>query len=135
MDDMNDASMVTTDANQRKHERLRLDTKVRYRVINRQVVEALVDPKAIQDDGQTVNISASGIALYTAANLNKGDFLKLELSLPGMTRPTRALAEVMWAEPKAGQCFSGIRFVMILNEADDGSVRRFIETSTSAPGA
>lgn len=131
MDEMKDANMVTTEAgaDQRRHERLRLDTKVRYRVINRQAVEALVEPKPIQDDGTTVNISSSGIALYTAANLAKGDFLKLEMSLPGMTRPTRALAEVMWAGPKDGQCFSGIRFVMILNEADDGSVRRFIESN------
>jgi len=118
--------------NQRRHDRFELATKIKYKVINRQVVEELVDRKTFLDDGKSVNISMSGVALHTEVPLRKGDFLKVEMTLPGMHRATRALAEVMWAEPREGRNAAGIRFLIILNEADDNSVKNFLNSMAQA---
>ena len=123
---MEDAK-ISVESDQRRHERFNVDTVVKYKVINRQAVEELVEPRSFQDDGKSVNVSVSGISLATEVALRKGDYLKVELSLPGAARATRALAEVMWARVENGQNMSGIRFLIVLNEADDNSVRRFIE--------
>lgn len=120
---------VADTADNRRHERLRLDTKVKYKVINRQSAEDVVGPQGLKPDGQAMNISLSGLAITTEAPLKKGDYLKAELSLPGMNRPTRALAEVMWSRNENGQHLAGIRFLILLNEADDSSIRRFIENN------
>jgi hypothetical protein len=111
--------------NNRRHDRLRVDTKIKYKVINRAAAEAVAGP-GVKVEGQTINISLSGLAISTETLLKRGDYMKVELSLPGMQRPTRALAEVMWVEEKDGQCASGIRFLILLNEADDSSIKRFM---------
>jgi hypothetical protein len=119
---------VATGADHRRHERLRLDTTVKYKVINRQAVEQVAGPtNGLRVDGIAKNISLSGLAITTETQLGKGDYLKVELSLPGMGRPTRALAEVMWSRVEEGQKLAGIRFLILLNEADDSSIRRFME--------
>jgi hypothetical protein len=125
---MEDAKISVASADHRRHERFRVDTTVKYKVINRQAVEELVESRSFQDDGKSVNISLSGISLVTEVALRKGDYLKVELSLPGSGRATRALAEVMWARIENGGNLAGIRFLIVLNEADDNSIRRFVET-------
>jgi hypothetical protein len=124
---MEDAK-IQVSADNRRHERFRVDTTVKYKVINRQAVEELVEPRAFQDDGKSVNISLSGISIATEVPLRKGDYLKVELSLPGSARATRALAEVMWSRLENGLNMAGIRFLIVLNEADDNSIRRFVES-------
>lgn len=126
MTEMQTAGVVQDGNDSRRHERLPVEAKVKYKVINRQAAEEVVGP-GLRPDGQSVNISMSGLAIATAVALNKGDFIKIEISLPGMTRPSRSLAEVMWARVENGQNVSGIRFMIFLNEADDSSIRRFIE--------
>lgn len=121
---------VATGADHRRHQRLRLDTRVKYKVINRQAVEQAGAAPGLKVEGHAVNISISGLAITTEAPLKKGDYLKIELSLPGMGRPTRALAEAMWSRVEDGQNVCGIRFLILLNEADDSSIRRFIEEQT-----
>lgn len=124
---MQDAK-ISADSDHRRHERFNVDTMVKYKLINRQAAEELAAPKSFQDDGKSVNISLSGISLFTEQPLHKGDYLKVELNLPGAGRATRALAEVMWSRLEEGQNMAGIRFLIVLNEADDNSVRRFVQT-------
>jgi hypothetical protein len=123
---MQSAGVVQSTSDHRRHERLPVEAKVKYKVINRQAAEEVVGP-GLRPDGQSVNISASGLAISTAQPLTKGDFIKVEISLPGMNRPSRSLAEVMWARVENGQNVAGVRFMIFLNEADDSSIRRFIE--------
>lgn len=125
---------VFTSSENRRSDRLRVDTKIKYKVINRASAEEVAGP-GMKVDGQTINISLSGLAISTETLLKKGDYLKVELSLPGMQRATRALAEVMWAEEKNGQCASGIRFLILLNEADDSSIKRFISNHNEVGGS
>ncbi len=129
---MHNAGLVQN-ADHRRHERLPVETKVKYKVINRQTAEEVVGP-GLRPDGQSVNISLSGLAISTADPLSKGDFLKVEIALPGMSRPSRSLAEVMWARVEGGQNVAGIRFMIFLNEADDSSIRRFIESQNQGGG-
>ena len=126
-------SAESQDGNQRRHTRFELATKIKYKVINRQTAEEVVGP-GLRPDGKSVNISVSGLAISTVEPLNKGDFIKVEISLPGMPRPSRSLAEVMWARVEDGQNVSGIRFMIFLNEADDSSIRRFIENQNQGGG-
>ena len=118
------AQLVEDDSNKRKHDRIKVETQIQYRVINRQVMQEIGD--GFRDDGSTVNISKNGIAMATETKLRKGDYLKIEMQLPASGRSTRALAEVMWAKSEGDKYFSGIRFLIILNEADDHSVAQFI---------
>lgn len=124
---------VVAGVDHRRHVRLPLEATVKYRVINRQTAEEVVGP-GLRPDGQSVNISLSGLAISTAVPLSKGDFLKVEIGLPGLPRPSRSLAEVMWSRVEGGQNVAGIRFLIFLNEADDSSVRRFIEQHRSTEG-
>ena len=112
--------------NGRRHDRFKVETQVSYKVINRQLVQEIT-PDTFNDDGETVNISTSGIALSTDVELSKGDYLKLEMRLPTLERTTRALAEVMWTRTAGQRWESGIRFLIILNEADEHSIHQFIE--------
>lgn len=118
----------------RRHPRVDVDVPVKYKVINRKVMREIVDPKTLLDDGHSVNISLSGLSLTTGTPLTKGDFVKLELVLPETGRMTRALAEVMWSGPDGatGHFLSGIRFLIILNEADEHSVKRFVQHNAQA---
>jgi len=124
---LNNATVTEGGSDLRRHDRLRLDTKVKYKVINRQSAEDVVGKPGMRPDGQSLNISLSGLAIATETLLKLGDYLKVELSLPGMGRPTRALAEVVWVRDEAGVHTAGIRFLIVLNEADDSSIRRFVE--------
>jgi hypothetical protein len=130
---MRSAGVVQSPNDHRRHERLPVDAKVKYKVINRQTAEEVVGP-GLRPDGKSVNISVSGLAISTVEPLSKGDFIKVEISLPGMPRPSRSLAEVMWARVENGQNVSGIRFMIFLNEADDSSIRRFIENQNQEGG-
>ena len=125
---------ASTTSEHRRHDRLRVDTKIKYKVINRAAAEEVTSP-GMRVDGQAINISVSGLAIATETLLKKGDYLKVELSLPGMQRATRALAEVMWVEDKGGQYASGIRFLILLNEADDSSIKRFISNINEVGGS
>lgn len=125
---------VYTSSDHRRHDRLRVDVKIKYKVINRAAAEEVAGPGA-KVEGKTLNVSLSGLAIATETLLKKGDYLKVELSLPGMQRPTRALAEVMWVEEKDGQHASGIRFLILLNEADDSSIKRFISNQNEVGGS
>jgi hypothetical protein len=124
--DMKTAGIADVQEN-RRHERLSVDTKVKYKVINRQSAVDAAGPAGLKPDGLSVNISLSGLAITTEAPLKQRDYLKVELSLPGMARATRALAEVMWVRFEDDRNVAGIRFLILLNEADDSSIRRFIE--------
>lgn len=119
---------ILLSSDKRKHERFPLETIVRYQVINRQVAEGMVKARTFHDDGQVVNISAGGVALVTDLNLQPGDYLKVEVTLPGLTHATRALAQVIWVESQgASQHKSGLSFLMLLNEPEGNSVAKFLE--------
>jgi hypothetical protein len=130
---MQSAGLFQSGEDHRRHERLPVEATVKYRIINRQTAEEVVGP-GLKPDGQSVNISLSGLSISTLTPLTKGDFLKVEIGLPGMARPSRSLAEVMWSRLEGGQNLAGIRFMIFLNEADDSSIRRFIEQQKKGGG-
>ena len=130
---MSDAGVMPDPRDHRRHERLPLETKVRYKVIQRQRGEGV--PAAFRPDGRSTNISLCGLALVTEQPLKKGDYLKLELTLPGKAQAIRALAEIMWSATEGGRNASGIRFLILLNQADDLQIRRFIQFHPQRPTA
>jgi len=131
---MSSGGVYANSSDHRRHDRLRVDAKLKYKVINRAAAEEVAGGPSLKSEAKAMNISLSGLAISTETLLKKGDYLKVELSLPGMQRPTRALAEVMWVEEKDGQCASGIRFLILLNEADDSSIKRFISNQNEVGG-
>ncbi len=111
----------------RRHERLPLRAQVRYKIVQRRRIPEGGRPEGYRPDGQCVNISLRGLALETAQPLARGEYLKLEMRLPGRDQPIQALAEVVWTEPRGAGHAAGIRFLILLNQADDAMIRRFIE--------
>jgi len=128
---MKTAGVLADSRENRRHERLNVDTSVKYKVIKRQTDAEKSLLSAFNPDGRSVNISLCGLAIVTEAALKKGEYLKLELSLPGRIQMIRALAEVMWATIEEGRNVSGIRFLILLNQTDDATIRRFIEEHSS----
>jgi hypothetical protein len=124
------AGVLTDSRENRKNERLRVDVKVKYKVIQRHSAMEKSVAQGLHPEGRSVNISLCGLSIVTESALRKGEYLKLELSLPGRPQVIRALAEVMWGSVEAGQFVAGIRFLILLNQADDVSIRRFIEDNT-----
>jgi hypothetical protein len=111
----------------RRDERLRVDATVKYKVIRRDTAAGKGPGPDFQPDGRSVNISLSGLAIVTKGALKKGDYLKVEMGLPGRPGSVRALAEVMWARLEEGRHVSGIRFLILLNQDDEAAIRRFVE--------
>ncbi|HTB23490.1 MAG TPA: PilZ domain-containing protein [bacterium] len=124
---MRAAGVLADGRDSRRDERLRVDAKVKYKVIRRDSAAGKVPGTDFQPDGRSVNISLSGLAIVTASALKKGDYLKVEMGLPGRPGSVRALAEVMWAKIENGQHISGIRFLILLNQDDETAIRRFVE--------
>lgn len=125
------AGVLTDSRDNRKNERLRVDVKVKYKVIQRQSAMEKSAVQGLHPEGRSVNISLCGLSIVTESALRKGEYLKLELSLPDRPQVIRALAEVMWGSVEAGQFVAGIRFLILLNQADDVTIRRFIEDHPS----
>jgi hypothetical protein len=66
----------------------------------------------------TENISTGGLKLTAPLHLADGNKLALELKLPGLDLPVRALAVVQWAtgSDMPGHCTVGIRFLAVRKE-------------------
>jgi hypothetical protein len=118
---MMENSKTASAADKRQHERVLLEGPVRYRVIG------TLKPHEVKSDGEIVNISNGGVALVTDFVLEQGATLKVEITLPGLVRPTRALARVVWVETLGPRCKSGLSFLMLLNEPEENSVSKFLE--------
>ncbi|MGH7442710.1 MAG: PilZ domain-containing protein [bacterium] len=123
---MRSAELLPDEREQRRHDRLFLDTEVRYKVVQRRRSPAGANIEGFRPDGRSLNISLRGLSIATDAPLNKGDYLKLELKLPDRVQPIQALAEVVWTVARDGRNASGIRFLIFLNQSDDALVRRFV---------
>lgn len=124
---MKPAAVSVPGRDNRKHDRLTLDTEVKYKVVQRRRSEGARGDSGFRPDGRGINISLRGLAIDTGEPLKKGDYVKLELCLPGRPGPIRALAEVMWTVSVLGRYSSGIRFLILLDKANDSAIRWFIE--------
>jgi hypothetical protein len=91
---------------------------VRFKVIN-QAVDQPKEQKALE----TLNLSKGGVGLFCLEPLNKGDLLKVEIGVPGATKPLKTFAEVKWcrkmeAEKHRDQYRAGISFMAFRHEDD-----------------
>lgn len=113
----------------RKHPRIQVMMSVKYKVINETDEAAtLLEQRKALTLGSSRNFSAEGLFLESEKPLQKGDILKIEVTLPREPKPVRAFSEVVWvsdygvAEGKHG---SGIYF-MALRDEDADKIGRFV---------
>jgi c-di-GMP-binding flagellar brake protein YcgR len=78
----------------RKFPRLNEEWQIQYRVIERGQFEAS-PVKSL-----AVNISGGGVCFQSAAKLQPGTMVALELTSPGFQSPVIALAEVVWCKKR-----------------------------------
>ncbi|OGX23747.1 MAG: hypothetical protein A2787_00610 [Omnitrophica WOR_2 bacterium RIFCSPHIGHO2_01_FULL_48_9] len=71
-----------------------IKTKVRF-----QVMDKAHKPASPQYIALSKNVSAEGICFSSEKNLHKGDFLSLEVYVPGGREPIPMQGEVRWCEP------------------------------------
>lgn len=122
-------SLQPEDSEKRRHERVDMaEVPVRYKILNRKLALELLEPGTAEQDGSAVNLSMGGLCLATPSPLSKGDYLKIEITLPGSTQPTRAMAEVVWASTEGKAYKAGIRFLIVLKEADEDGIKSYLHS-------
>jgi PilZ domain len=122
----------------RKHPRINVTIPIQYSVINdtEEALAVMEEKKSILV-GNSKDVSAEGMFLVSERLLEKGDILKIEVTLPDEHKPIRAFSEVIWVsdqdlgENKHG---AGI-FFMALRDEDADKVGRFIADMLKQQGA
>jgi hypothetical protein len=96
---------------------------VRYKVISGAAADKTAQVKEqIKTEG--CNISKGGLGLLGTENLNKGDLIKVEIEIPGATKPLKTFAEVKWCRTleegggKGPVYRAGISFMAFRHEDD-----------------
>lgn len=110
-----------------------MDLRRHKRYAVRFPVSLLTDSKAQRQPlgtGTVFNLSASGCKIESASHVETGDYVKLELHIPGKKAPIQVnLASVRWA---MGQDF-GLEFIAIQSEEHERLLEyiRVLENETS----
>jgi c-di-GMP-binding flagellar brake protein YcgR len=118
---MDDAQLTVE---KRRFPRVAVSLNVRFKVINNTPeAESLAKGREALAS-QSTNVSKGGVALYTEYKLAKGDLVKVELVLPGSTKPVKAFAEVKWCQAareggKDGGFRAGILFMALRREDEE----------------
>ncbi len=113
----------------RKHPRIRITLPVEFKVINENdAAYQTLEIEFHQQEGNSKNISSEGLFLVSDRYLEKGDILKIEMTLPDDEKQVRAFAEIVWvsdhglAEGKHG---AGL-FFMALRDEDADRIGRLV---------
>jgi len=125
---MEKGNLSLQSGDKRRHERAEVAMPVRYKILNRKLALELLEPGSAELDASAVNLSLGGLCLTTPSPLSKGDYVKLELALPGSSQPTRAMAEVVWVSVEGKEYKSGIRFLIVLKEADEDGIKKYLKS-------
>jgi c-di-GMP-binding flagellar brake protein YcgR len=103
----------------RQHERHLATMQIKYYIIEKTYAEQLAAEAAYKDttiaklaempmpktmlSGVTENISAGGLALVSNEPLSIGTYVVVDITMPNMPRPLRALAEVVRSDQDQGK--------------------------------
>lgn len=121
-----------TGPERRKYQRLEETLPVAFKVIDGKT--------PVPYHGITKNIGAGGIFLKIPLLIEKdsmliGDKLELEINLPTVHEPVRAVGEIRWVEPKkpkqAYKFAVGIKFAEISDQERD-KIKNFVEVRLQA---
>ncbi len=134
---------------QRKHERIVATMQIKYYIVEKEYAEKLARESAYKDtrvehlrdlpmprtmlSGVTENISVGGLALVTEQPIALGTCVVVDLTIPNLPLPLRALAEVVRSESDSGQVVdktirsyrSGLKIVAI-NKDDMKRIENYI---------
>ncbi len=113
----------------RKHPRIRVTLPVEFKVINESDEAYLtLDKERQQLAGDSKNISSEGLFLVSERYLEKGDILKIEMTLPDEDKRVSAFAEIVWVSDHGlveGQHGAGL-FFMALRDEDADRIGRLV---------
>ncbi|NQS99912.1 MAG: PilZ domain-containing protein [Candidatus Omnitrophica bacterium] len=109
----------------RKYARLEACVQVGYEVIGK--------PGAVEVSSK--NISEGGLCLIASSQLLANTPLQLEIKIPDLNAPIRALGRVIWQRPTAGksenEIETGIEFTGI-SDFDRFNIKRYIKDRIEA---
>ncbi len=83
-----------------------VETKVKYQLLDKQREK----PISRKHAALSKNVSAEGLGFIASQQLQKGDFLHLEIYLPTANQPVKMEGEVRWSNPVAGEKRQGPLF-------------------------
>ena len=83
-----------------------VETKVKYQILDKQKEKPISRKYA----ALSKNVSAEGLSFVSSQQLEKGDYLHLEVYLPTAIRPVRMEGEVRWSNPVAKEKHQGPLF-------------------------
>ena len=113
----------------RKYPRIKVTLPVEYKVVNESDDSYVaIEKRKAAHSGDSKNVSAEGLFLVCDKLLEKGDIVKLEMSLPDEEKPIRAFAEIIWVSDKGvpqGKYGAGLYF-MALRDEDADRIGRLI---------
>jgi prolyl oligopeptidase PreP (S9A serine peptidase family) len=134
---------------QRKHERIVAIMQIRYYIVDAKYAASLKTESAYKDThveqlqnipmartpltGVTENISAGGLLLVTEEPLSMGTSVVVDITVPNLPSPLRALAEVVRSDSSEGQVVdrtlksyrSGLKIIAI-NKDDMKRIENYI---------
>jgi hypothetical protein len=112
----------------RVHPRVAVKIPVKYRVIEDQKeIETVFERKKNEQTSQTMDVSLGGLYLVADQVLNVGSILRLDITLPEVSHPVSAFAEVAWSNETGG----GLHF-LAMKEEDVESLKNYL--SQTQPG-
>jgi hypothetical protein len=123
---MERAKLTLESSDRRVHDRVEAELSVRFKIMNRRLAMELLEPGLPEVTGESVNVSMGGLCLAVPSPLNRGDYLKVEMTFPSGPGPVRALAEVMWCRRQDQEYHCGIRFLMLFSEMDGKTIENFM---------
>ncbi|MCZ6678549.1 MAG: PilZ domain-containing protein [Candidatus Poribacteria bacterium] len=94
-------------------ERFRVKWKVRVGVVNK----SSPNPLAF-DNGQAINISATGLGLITRHSISPGDWCLCLLHVPEPNAPFVVLGQAIWQTPVNAVFATGVELVLWQNEKE-----------------
>ncbi len=103
----------------RRQPRLKVDGRIQSR--------ELLKPEEPFAESRLKDISQGGVRMSAASLLSKGTQLVLELSLPGLKRSIRTIAQVVWIRKEwpAKSCECGLQFTQIQGE-DRSAITHYV---------
>jgi len=103
----------------RRQPRLKVDGPIQSR--------ELLKPEEPFAESQLKDVSPGGVRMRVASLLSKGTQLVLELSLPGLRRSIRTIAQVVWIrrEERSRNCECGLQFTQIQGE-DRSAITHYV---------
>ncbi len=93
--------------------RIKVNVPVKYRFLeDKKEIKTVLEHRKREKSALAMDISLGGMQITADQAIKEGDIMDFEITLPDLSEPLSAFAEVVWAKENTG----GIHFVKLSEE-------------------